>query len=444
MARVAAGTPPRSWGSRLVHALMLPAYLVEQARGPKRLALLALYAMVALPIGLLAWREAQILGIPDIGDPFDTKPLLERRVRDEDNAFVLYREAAAQFKPQALAWGAGLATPTSPAARQQDWLEANAEALATWKRATGRPDALDTAPADLRASTPTMTVQLLQEFARLASLEARRLRDEGDMAGALDLDLAILRSAKHAALAGPLVARFAGLNIRSMACRDLDEWAAEPRVDAELLRRALDAASRARADQVPISHALRYDYLATLNSMAEVDPALEGKDWHQSPLHQAFPAATRLSCWLLHEPERGRRVYRLWMANLLAYCDRPRDERPSQSTGRFPFYLPEGDAAPEAHRLAPEELARQIEASPLARIFISSAPQMIGYLDREALQEDALVLTLAERLYTLEQGHPPKVMGDLLGKYLGALPEGNSPTDPPFTSTEPIADVAPR
>ena len=106
-----------------------------------------LLAMIAVPP---LWWSTQLLGLPDIGDPFDVQAFRSSTIPDDRNAFVLYRQAADRLKrlitsgkvqEQAI----DLHVPWSqadPAVHR--WVEDNREAMALFRRGTERPDALDT------------------------------------------------------------------------------------------------------------------------------------------------------------------------------------------------------------------------------------------------------------------------------------------------------------
>ena len=52
--------------------------------------------MIAIPP---LWWATQLLGLPDIGEPFDVKAFQAFTIPDDRNAFVLYRQAMAVLKP---------------------------------------------------------------------------------------------------------------------------------------------------------------------------------------------------------------------------------------------------------------------------------------------------------------------------------------------------------
>ncbi len=74
-----------------------PGRWLEQLRGRWRIALTLVYLLIASAVGLLIWRQSQLRGLPDIGDPFNPEPLLTLTVPEDRDAFTLYRKAAAKF-----------------------------------------------------------------------------------------------------------------------------------------------------------------------------------------------------------------------------------------------------------------------------------------------------------------------------------------------------------
>jgi hypothetical protein len=317
------------------------------------------------------------------------------------------------------------------------WLDDNREALELWLIATQCPDALDVKPADLRIDTQMTILQQLREFARLAKLEADRLEAEGDMAGAYRMHQGTLRSSRHATLSGPLIAHLVGVNLHGQAAGAIENWADDARTSTSLLRTALEDAKAFQRTWVPNSFSFQQEYVTAMNLMNDPkeaakleDEALRG----DQQLADFLPMGAKGTRWLLHEPERSRRLYRLWATNWLAYCDLPRDERPGQTgTAALSQFKPGQHPPRDAHLMPPEELERQVRKAPLARQILPAVSQCLNAMDRERLRHDGLVVTLAELLYRREKGSPPKTLGDLVGTYLDELPPEFGPMDPPLT-----------
>ena len=163
----------------------------------------ALLVTVATPP---LWWAMQLAGLPDVGDPFDVEAFRSFTIPDERNAFVLYRRAGAMLKPLAdylkgskdkigplIQW-----SEAGPDVRR--WVEDNREAMAVYRQGTERPDALDQSVVFGREGF--RTYQELWVFHLLVLLEASRLEEQGDMAGAWDWYAAMFREMHHVGLHG--------------------------------------------------------------------------------------------------------------------------------------------------------------------------------------------------------------------------------------------------
>ena len=121
-------------------------------RGRRVLVVVAFFAIAAVG-SLLIWRAASLRGLPDIGEPFDTRALGTVSVPDDENAFTYYRKASAKLvglpstnKPF-ISWG------EVPLA-DKDWFFANAPAISLWFEGTVEDRALYYQPKDMQVDTP--------------------------------------------------------------------------------------------------------------------------------------------------------------------------------------------------------------------------------------------------------------------------------------------------
>ena len=116
-------------------------WFVRSRRRVWTAAALLLAMIVALPV----WWSIQLVGLPDIGEPFDVAAFRSLAIPDDRNAYVLYRQAADRLKPVNLAMPASLVnsmtlwSKTDPEFRR--WVEENREAMELYRRGTERPDA---------------------------------------------------------------------------------------------------------------------------------------------------------------------------------------------------------------------------------------------------------------------------------------------------------------
>ena len=245
--------------------------------GPgRRLAIGVAVGWIAF-VGVTIWRMRSLDGLPDVGDPFDVaearRPV---EIPDADNAFVAYAAAKAKLgnppnpideARMTLLWDAVWnneikpLTWSSASPGLRDYLEAKRAALEIWREGSGRRDALYHQPGRMKIDTRLSLIQDAIHFAGMATLEGSRLEDAGKRDEAWDWYRAILRSSRLIGRHGGLVQRLYGERIHALAVRCILRWAADPRVGAGQLRRALHDTLTADALTPPVSEAIKIDYL---------------------------------------------------------------------------------------------------------------------------------------------------------------------------------------
>ena len=405
--------------------------LLEPTTGQRRRWLVLIGSLaLAGSTAFLTWWTTTLMGLPDVGDPFDVAAF-ERPIPDDTNAFVLYKQAAAILPRNPLNLTSDW-NKAGPAERL--WLEASREALDTWRRGTERPDALDIAPGLLTLESRVYAAQQLRIFARLALLQGSKLEADGDVKGALDWYLALLRSSRHCGRRGFSIERSFGIAIHDMASTRLIRWAYDLRVDSRILRLALDAALAAEAATPPTSDGLKADYLSFLHSLN--DPELMLREYGQGGWRSSL---TRVRRRVLNEPERSRRVIRLIYANRLAYCDRPPNQRPLKAlpnpiiAGKDPakalladLFVVDTSAPESAKALPPEKVAQWFASTVDVEMVLPDFPNVERAVAWERSLQGNLLVTLANELHKREHGKYPERVEDLVGPYLKTLPEGHA------------------
>ena len=388
---------------------------------------------------LITWRTTSLDGLPDIGEPFDVEAFC-RPIPDESNAFVLYKEAFGRLGKEPGSPDFVWETADEP---QKKWLAECREAMAIWRRGTDRLDALYISPRTMNLTTLLPVVQGMRSFARLALLEGTRLEAGGDFEGALDWYLAVLRASRHLGQRGFAIERLVGIATHAMASRRITALAERPEVGPATIRRALDAAVAVDARTPANSDLLKCEYLSFINTIglpefedpsAIISPAPE--IW-KGPLGRASFRITRL---FKKEPERSRRVFRLIVANQLAYCDLPAARRPPKvapaptpalknpaTTLLSELYAVNATAPASARALPAEDLARWHASTIYAEMFLPALDSIEKALARERGVQASLLIALANQLHAREHGKPPETVEELVGPYLKALPEGYSP-----------------
>jgi hypothetical protein len=431
---------------------------------------------IGVAVGLVAfvvvtiWRMRSLDGLPDVGDPFDVaearRPI---EIPDADNAFVAYEaahrlldkrpnnpvdinrynsiaEAVREIRIESLTWSSA-----SPASRE--YLKAGRAALETWREGSERRDALYYQPGEISAGSVITLIPDAAVLAGLAALKGSRLEEAGARDEAWRWYRAMLRSSRLIGRHGSLVQRMFGAQVHALAARCILRWAADPRVGAGQIRRALDDVLASDALTPPVSEAIRIDYLSSLKPLANMN-TFEGmlRDFGRMPsllggrqnglLDQVVPWTVRapLQRFRLratNELERDRRVFRLLFANWLAQVERPPGHRAPLAI-RAPVWIYADDpSAPAAARAVPPEfLARALEQTAMSFLFGRDAEpsdppwEGRGALARERRRRSVLIVRLAAELYRREHGTAPATAGALLGQQLKELPEGIAADEP--------------
>jgi hypothetical protein len=415
--------------------MSLGALLRWVGRSRRRLwgtALLTLAVIASPPL----WWATQLIGLPDVGDPFDVRAFQTFTMPGDRNAFVLYRQAASLLKqrkgnPAQSNLTVDLLAPWSqvvPDLRQ--WAEENREALAVYRQGTERPDALD--PAIGFDSDGSKTFRSLWSLRLIALLEASRLEERGDMAGAWGWYRALLRTTHHIGMHSAVERR----NMILRWHRDLRDrlmtWADDPRTSPALLRRALDDVVACEALSPSERDSLMAGYVEVSwlldglsNPGRNVPRARFQRFWN--PDYQLNPEQMQMiwDTWRFwrREPERSRRVVRLVTANWMTYLGLPAGERPKPDpdVASLDLYSFGPQLQAQSRALSPEVLGRWFDTA-------HDAQQVLRFLDGSGVQtvEQAnhadLLILLATELYHRDHGTDPPTPQALVGPYLKSLP----------------------
>src|SRR5258708_30917120 len=81
----------------MLRILIAPAVWVERARGWKRMALVLIYALVAIVTAGWAHRTLSLRSVPDIAEPFDVASFADPIAPESDDALIVYRQAEAKL-----------------------------------------------------------------------------------------------------------------------------------------------------------------------------------------------------------------------------------------------------------------------------------------------------------------------------------------------------------
>jgi len=264
----------------------------------------------------------------------------------------------------------------------------------------------------------------------------------------------MLRASRHVGMRGLIVERMIGAGMLQRAAPRITHWAADPRVDARLLQKALDDTLAADAMTRPLSDSLKLAYLIELRDLEELRvlvreiPMPGGRlGWIERVVASsgAKVPIQKIRLHATNDVERSRRVLRLMYANWLAQVDKPAAKRaPIAIRKPTLIYASDPTAPPAARALAPEVLDKALDHTALAReifrpddlISRGGSPDLLppweddGLLPRERRRRSVLIVKLAAELYRRVHGQPPATAGALLGPYLKVLPEGINSDDP--------------
>ncbi|WP_165075635.1 hypothetical protein [Paludisphaera rhizosphaerae] len=396
-------------------------------------ALVVLAIIAAGPI----WWATQLLGLPDVGEPFDVEAFRSQTIPDDRNAFVLYRRAEGLLRPRSAEDGTATKSLIDPslwsAAKPEDrrWAELNRDALEMYRQATDRPDALD---ANHTRFPVNEEMTSLRHFQSLASLEASRLEDQGDMAGAWVWLRANLRMTRLLAARGTQHRRSEAQAFHDLVRKRAAAWAADSRTTPEQIRQALDDVLACEAIVPSNAFTLKAEYLIFARRFPNENY------WILRPIPRWLAARPMLlsvvppeqwkslyDAWLYvrREPERRLRVVRLFTANRAAYYDLPPERRPKPDpyVTNYDLYAFGPEAPPKARALSPEALAGWLDSCETASVIQTNlSMDWFGAPAKEVANHHDLVLQLAAELYRRDHGAVPAQPEDLVGPYLKALP----------------------
>lgn len=397
--------------------------------------------IVAILLAMPLWWSIQLMGLPDIGEPFDVEAFRTFTIPDDRNALVLYHRAADRLRPieamdrakvppidREAAW-----SKAGPIVRR--WVEANRETLELFRRGADRPEALRLVrPRDSRGAF--VDLGAFYPLRHLALLEASRLEDRADLEGAWSWYRAVLRAAHHVAMRGTIYERWISRSWRVEVNDRLGPWSEDPRTTPAMLRRALDDVLACEALLPRETDTIKSVYLSVIdNPDGRFDPARQaliqrlkrvyvGSTELQLDQRWIEPIADAWRLWR-REPERSRRVLRLTVANWLAYYDLPPDRRRAPSTetsGRYDFYAFGPEAPARARALSTAALDRWLATTADAQEWLMRWDfRALRY--RERADHRALVLLLARQLYRRDRGADPPSDEALVGPYLEKLPD---------------------
>ncbi len=392
---------------------------------------------LAVPFGviiaaILVWRGVTLFGLPNIGEPFDLDARGTVKIAEKDNAFTYYRVAISKLKGGRS--GGRFTSWANVTEQDRNWFWENNEAVRIWLAGTTMDRAVfiqaRDAPIDYKPLDP---LQTMRSFGSLAQIAGLRMEAVGDFEAAWTMYRAALRSSRHCAMHAGFVGRAIGVEIYERLAGNILAWADQPNLEIELLRQALDDLIAIESMTPPLSETFEAEYFAYRRLFDQ--PGLTREKLRQfmeggAEKEVSFRERVNETLWhlLKREPERSRRVLRLYWANQIAAGDLTFTERLKRRRkfGDVTLYDLPPSAPESARRLTSEQLNTWIESTRLLKPAILSSP-FDKAVDRETVTRATLIIHLAERLYAREHTSAPEKTEELVPKYLKALPEGYEP-----------------
>lgn len=279
-------------------------------------------SLLAIPLLLLCLMVGSILhqrywrvwSIPDVGEPFDVEAFLKQYDDIKENAFDDYSRAREQLlkmseeadeleiEEHILNW-----EQTSPLLKK--WLEENRPALELWLQGTEKNFGFEFHPKRCPLGTIIPVTGGMNDFSHLALLEACRLKAEGDLLGAWNMHLAILKVVRHLRQSFLLGCSIGGRQY-NMQREAFSYLLADEKMSSEMLDQIAVDQQEILQSWGPISNAFKYEYFNSFTT------------WEAYYQYRWFPNM------VFNESEAFRRVVNLGYQNNLTYCDFPRELRP--------------------------------------------------------------------------------------------------------------------
>ena len=402
----------------LVHwldVLIAPLTWLARARGRRRLALLAAYAVVLGVVGVLLAREVRFRRLPGVADPVDRRAAGHVDLADADNAMIQYRRALAR-----------LAGPGTVADRER-------AALDLWLAGTSCPDALPVRPTDLTEPTSVAVDPDLSDLLELANREATRRLNSGNLDGSWAIIRGMIRTGLHAGRHGGDAATTASRELLWRVSPQVSPWATAPGNTSARLRGALADVAGLEALVPPFSETLQIESFVRRAALAR-----EGADPSPAPLDRIapgtkwlnqLPGVARFHRFWADEPRTSLRLDLVLLAGQLAHCDLPAPlDRPLLP--RYGIYAVTSRTPPGLAAVSPATLESLVEDSNLrARRgefawMLSRHRAAFWVLRRQIAVELAVA---ADRLDHPDR--PAQSVKDLVGPYLATPPPGPNQFD---------------
>lgn len=383
--------------------------------------------LLLLPFVIRAWR---LRGIPEFPEPFETRAILEYSVPDRENAYTDYRNADSLYTQ-----------PTDDVKElrtrifEEDWslankeiqefLDENNQALLAWKQGTARNRAFYLPASEYQLVD--MDFELIEEMRELhgtAMLLCLQLEAAGKPQEAWEWYRASIRASRHVGTHGGFIERLVGFALFSSCVDQLETWSADPRLESEDLSVALTQLETDWKLTESLSTNIKIEYLSFQRTLDRFVAEFNAE--------KGLPASAPNAFNFVGEPEISHQMSKIYVHNLLTFCDEIRPERPEVTSTYSVFNDPAGFSL-GGYKWDAEQFEQAMDRSIFAKLILSSYPPLIDSIDREAMRYQFLRVALAAQAYFREHGEFPTEATALVPEYLAEIPTDiYSPTPAPL------------
>ncbi len=386
----------------------------------------AIPATLVLLLLLSPWliRGYYLMGVPDIGEPFDVDARKAVVVPDDENAFTDFHQAAAlyiqpsgdvsQIRDEVNEHGWAWAMP-----ELEQFLHDNEDALLAWKRGAEKSRAQYHVGRDIWIGSLLETIQELREFTRTALALGRKLEAEGKPLEAWEWYRTAIRTSRLCGQNGTMIERLVGIAIFAVIVEQIPSWSSDPALSsAQLLEALAQLQSDWELTEKP-STSLELEYVMVMNTIQMIETGRDDTNW--SDIFEAV-SDNDFVTYIQGEPELFRRLYRFQTQNLLTFCDCPAWQRPPMNGLDFFLYdHPDGLRVGDDH-WSIKAFTSAVEKSVLFKNNHDVFHQFLHAIDRDEVKYTCLQVVLAGQAFHRDRERFPATLDELVPNYLTEIP----------------------
>lgn len=383
-----------------------------------------LLLVLSAPFAYRGWVLSQV---PDIELPYDTRPILNLVVPDEENAWLEFRKAAALVvRMDQSVWEAyetAIDKYSEPVPQVAlDWAAKNRVALDVWKKGTEKSDAqylraeqyqLNSHGQDVRETTE------IREIHRAAVIVTMRLTNEGRVEEAWSLCHAQLKAVDLYRRHGHFEEGLLSHGCFRIARHSLLKWIQSEHVSLVHLRHAQHELMNSLRAKPWVEEMVRLDgsILQRLENAVEAEPEFY--------LNRMTPLPARVELFIRGEPTIAKRVRKLAITNFLQGCDAPVRSRPTVIGKRklFNVAIETSHGSLSAAGIEHCERSSIITAAHLLQYPIEDNLLILQLSDQQQLHHELLIAATALEAFKRQNGTYPEKLESLVPEFLAEVPD---------------------